>query len=213
MAEVKKGTEIKKWDEVNGAASGEILEDFLGSESDGYALLQMNDSVGFKELPGFESGRNPLRGIEDMVEQNDNQLDGVINNVPVETVAEKEAKSSVIEKLKVTIPDKHCKGIYIKVSPKEMQAIRERMESVGIQNLSAYMLKMAMNGFIIQLDMSDMKEVLRLMKIDSNNLNQYAKKANETGSIYKEDIKELMVIHKELLQMLGEILERLGNIE
>ena len=83
----------------------------------------------------------------------------------------------------------------------------------AIQNLSAYMLKMAMNGFIIQLDMSDMKEVLRLMKINSNNLNQYAKKANETGSIYKEDIKELMATHKELLQMLGEILERLGSIE
>lgn len=105
------------------------------------------------------------------------------------------------------------KAIYIKVSPKELQTIRERMESVGIQNLSAYMLKMAMNGFVIQLDLSDMKEVLRLMKINSNNLNQYAKKANETGSIYKEDIKELMATHKELLQMLGEMLERLGNIE
>ena len=105
------------------------------------------------------------------------------------------------------------KAIYIKVSPKELQTIRERMESVGIQNLSAYMLKMAMNGFVIQLDLSDMKEVLRLRKINSNNLNQYAKKANEIGSIYKEDIKELMAIHKELLQMLGEMLERLGNIE
>ncbi len=108
---------------------------------------------------------------------------------------------------------KKSKAIYIKVSPKELQTIRERMESVGIQNLSAYMLKMAMNGFIIQLDMSDMKEVLRLMKINSNNLNQYVKKANETGSIYKEDIKDLMAMHKELLQMLGEMLERLGNIE
>lgn len=105
------------------------------------------------------------------------------------------------------------KAIYIKVSPKELQTIRERMESVGIQNLSAYMLKMAMNGFVIQLDLADMKEVLRLMKINSNNLNQYAKKANETGSIYKEDIKELMATHKELLQMMGEMLERLGNIE
>ena len=109
-------------------------------------------------------------------------------------------------------PEK-SKAIYIKVSPKELQIIRERMENVGIQNLSAYMLKMAMNGFIIQLDMSDMKEVLRLMKINSNNLNQYVKKANETGSIYKEDIKDLMAMHKELLQMLGEMLERLGNIE
>ena len=105
------------------------------------------------------------------------------------------------------------KAIYIKVSPKELQTIRERMESIGIQNLSAYMLKMAMNGFVIQLDLSDMKEVLRRMKINSNNLNQYAKKANETGSIYKEDIKELMATHKELLQMMGEMLERLGNIE
>lgn len=105
------------------------------------------------------------------------------------------------------------KVINLRLSAMELQAIRERMESVGIQNLSAYMLKMAMNGFIIQLDMSAMKEVLRLMKINSNNLNQYAKKANETGSIYKEDIKELMGMHKELLQMLGEMLERLGSIE
>lgn len=109
-------------------------------------------------------------------------------------------------------PEK-SKAIYIKVSPKELQTIRDRMESVGIHNLSAYILKMAMNGFIIQLDMADMKEVLRLMKINSNNLNQYVKKANETGSIYKEDIKDLMAMHKELLQMLGEMLERLGNIE
>ena len=105
------------------------------------------------------------------------------------------------------------KVINLRLSAMELQAIRERMESVGIQNMSAYMLKMAMNGFIIQLDMSDMKEVLRLMKINSNNLNQYAKKANETGSIYKEDIKELMGMHKELLQMLGDMLERLGSIE
>lgn len=111
------------------------------------------------------------------------------------------------------MPPEKSKAIYIKVSPKEIQAIRERMESVGIQNMSAYMLKMAINGFIIQLDMSDMKEVLRLMKINSNNLNQYAKKANETGSIYKEDIRELMGMHKELLQMLGEMLEQLGRIE
>lgn len=105
------------------------------------------------------------------------------------------------------------KVINLRLSAMELQAIRERMESVGIRNMSAYMLKMAMNGFIIQPDMSDMKEVLRLMKINSNNLNQYAKKANETGSIYKEDIKELVGMHKDLLQMLGEMLERLGSIE
>ena len=111
------------------------------------------------------------------------------------------------------MPSEKTKVINLRLSAIELQAIRERMESVGIRNMSAYMLKMAMNGFIIQLDMSYMKEVLRLMKINSNNLNQYAKKANETGSIYKEDIMELVGMHKELLQMLGEMLERLGSIE
>ena len=72
------GREIKKWDEVNGVASEELQEAVPASETDAYAKLQMNDLA-----------RNPLRGIEDLVEQNDNQLDGVINNMPAETVAEK----------------------------------------------------------------------------------------------------------------------------
>ena len=47
------------------------------------------------------------------------------------------------------MPPEKSKAIYIKVSPRELQAIRERMESVGIQNLSAYMLKIAVkNGKI-----------------------------------------------------------------
>ena len=92
--EKKKKTKIQKWDEVGGAVETEI-EEVAGS---------------FDETPGAgpSVSRNPMRGIEDMVEQNDNQLDGVINNVPTETVAEKEAKSSVIEKLKATAPEKHC---------------------------------------------------------------------------------------------------------
>lgn len=40
------------------------------------------DSIGFVELPGFCSGKNPLRSLEDSIEQNDNQLDGIINNLP-----------------------------------------------------------------------------------------------------------------------------------
>lgn len=46
---------------------------------------------------------DPMRGIEDLIEQNDNQLDGIINNIPLDTVSEKEAKSSVVEKIKMQI--------------------------------------------------------------------------------------------------------------
>ena len=80
------------------------------------------------------------------------------------------------------------KVINLRLSVMELQAIRERMESVGIRNMSAYMLKMAMNGFIIQLDMSDMKEVLRLMKINSNNLNQYAKRQMRPGAFTRKTL-------------------------
>ena len=102
--------------------------------------------------------------------------------------------------------------IFIKLTPDEKQEIYERMKDSGYKNLSAYMRKMALNGYIINLDLSDVKEVLRLLRINSNNLNQYAKRANETGSIYEADIKDLQKVHQEILARMGEILERLSSI-
>jgi hypothetical protein len=57
------------------------------------------------------------------------------------------------------------------------------------------------------------KEVVRLLRINSNNLNQYAKKANETGSIYLDDVKELQTQQAELWKKLKEILRRLAEIQ
>ena len=64
----------------------------------------------------------------------------------------------------------------------------------------------------MSLDLSDLKEVLRLLQISGNNLNQYAKKANETGSIYHEDIEELRTNQKEILQEMRKVLDRLTAI-
>ena len=71
--------------------------------------------------------------------------------------------------------------ILIKLTVEEKEGIAKRMQSVGMRNMSAYIRKMALNGYVINLDMSDFKEILRLLKINSNNLNQYTKRANETG--------------------------------
>lgn len=102
--------------------------------------------------------------------------------------------------------------IFVKMTPEEKQKIRKRMEDAGFKNLSAYVRKMLLNGYIIKLDLSDMKEVLRLLRISSNNLNQYAKRANETGSIYLADVKELQESQKEILAAVGDILERLATL-
>lgn len=103
--------------------------------------------------------------------------------------------------------------IYIRLTPNEIELIRSRMELAGIRNLSAYIRKIAINGFVIQIDMTDVKEVLRLLKINSNNLNQYAKKANETGSIYKEDIEDLRKSQIDILHVMGTVLDCLNGID
>ena len=103
--------------------------------------------------------------------------------------------------------------IYVRVTKEEWDKIHERMVDAGMRNMSAFIRKMSLDGYLIKLDLTDVKEVLRLLHINSNNLNQYAKRANETGNIYEADVKELQESHKQILKMMGEILERLSSIE
>ena len=101
------------------------------------------------------------------------------------------------------------KRIELRVTADELRQIHERMQEAGISSLTAYMIRMALHGYVIVMDLSDLKEVLRLLQISGNNLNQYAKK---TGSIYHEDIEELRTNQKEILQEMRKVLDRLTAI-
>lgn len=103
--------------------------------------------------------------------------------------------------------------IFIKLTPSEKDRIKERMAEAGTSNMSAFVRKMALNGYIIVLDLSDVKEVLRLLRINSNNLNQYAKKANATGKIYREDIEQLKAQQDEIWEKMKDLLVRLSKLE
>lgn len=94
----------------------------------------------------------------------------------------------------------------------DLDKIRRRMAEAGIRNMSAYVRKMAIDGFIVNLDLSDVKELVRLLRYCSNNINQYAKKANETGSIYQSDIDDIKRRQERLWAMANEIMERLAAI-
>ena len=78
------------------------VSDIVALRQSGIVSAHYVDSVGFQDLPGFFSGKNHLRTLEDMVEQNDNQLDGIINNLPDEKLPCRcEAKKeSVLDQLK-----------------------------------------------------------------------------------------------------------------
>lgn len=103
--------------------------------------------------------------------------------------------------------------LHFRVSKAELNAIREKMQELGTYNMAAYLRKMALDGYCIRLDLGDLKKVVSLMRYASNNLNQYAKKANETGSIYLEDIQDLKIRFEQIWSELKEIHIRLASIE
>ena len=88
----------------------------------------------------------------------------------------------------------YSKGIYVKFKPEEVEILHDRMKEAGVQNMSAYIRKMAINGYVIIPEWPDLNRVISLHARISNNLNQYAKKANETGKLYEEDIAEIKKI-------------------
>lgn len=103
--------------------------------------------------------------------------------------------------------------IHVLFLPDEMERLKQKMAEIGVVNRSAYVRKMALDGYCVNLDLTDMKEMVSLLRRCSNNLNQYAKRANETGSIYAEDIAELQQMQEKLWELAKEILARLATIQ
>ena len=107
---------------------------------------------------------------------------------------------------------KRDKRIHFLVSKEEEEQILARMELIGVKNRNAYLRKMALNGYCINLDLRDVKELVSLLRRCSNNLNQYAKRANETGSIYQDDIKDVQERLDEIWGAAKEMLVHLSSI-
>lgn len=98
------------------------------------------------------------------------------------------------------------------VTPKEDYLIKRHMKQSGIINLSAYLRKMAIDGYVITLDMRDIRELSRTLSNCANNLNQFAKRANETGSIYQADIEDLKERMNEIVQQEKLILQQFTEL-
>lgn len=98
------------------------------------------------------------------------------------------------------------------VTEPEAELIKERMAETGVANLSAYLRKMAVDGYVIHLDMGDIQEMIRLLRICSNNLNQYTRRANETGSVYAADVEDLRTRLDDLWNGMDKLLRGFANI-
>lgn len=103
-------------------------------------------------------------------------------------------------------------SICVWVRPDELETIRARMSEAGIRNMAAYMRKMALNGYVLHVDLSPVKELVSLQRRCSNNLNQVAVVANTYGGIYPNDIKTLQKDYADLWEPLSELLKKLSEI-
>lgn len=103
-------------------------------------------------------------------------------------------------------------NIILRVTPEERKRIEDKMAQLGIRNMSAYIRKMAMDGLCVQLDLKDIRNFTEQISRIGNNLNQYAKQANATGSIYAQDIEYLRRQFAYLCEMEADILAKLSGI-
>lgn len=77
------------------------------------------------------------------------------------------------------------------VSEEEKELIQQKMELFGTDNMSAYLRKMAIDGYVVKLDIPELKEMVSLLRYYSNNLNQLTKRAHESGRIYDADLEDI----------------------
>ena len=91
--------------------------------------------------------------------------------------------------------------------------IAGKMAAAGIRNREAYLRKMSLDGYIIRLDLSAVNEMTRLLSNVASNMNQIAKRVNETRNIYESDIKDLQAHYDSLWEQADAILRSLANIK
>ena len=98
------------------------------------------------------------------------------------------------------------------VSEEEYQLLQKKMEAAGGVNQGAYIRKMILDGYIVNLDIPELKEIIRLLSITSNNVNQMARRLNADGSIYQQDIGEVEAQLEQNYKMLRKLITKLSKI-
>ena len=108
--------------------------------------------------------------------------------------------------------DRRNQQLHFRVSKPELERIWSKMESSGILSIGSYLRKMALDGYCLHLDLPELRRMAYLLQMCSNNLNQYAKVANENGQIYTADLEDLRARLDELISIGKQILSRLAEL-
>lgn len=102
--------------------------------------------------------------------------------------------------------------VNFRVSPQELEMIEQKMAQLGTTNREAYLRKMALDGYVVRLELPELKELVSLMRYSSNNLNQLTRRVHETGRIYDADLEDISQRQDQLWAGVREILAQLAKL-
>lgn len=99
------------------------------------------------------------------------------------------------------------------VTQGEREQIEKKMEQFGTSNMAAYLRKIAIDGYVVHLELPELREMVSLLRRSSNSLNQIAKRMNETGRVYDADMDDVLQNQERLWQAANDILTKLAAIK
>ena len=109
--------------------------------------------------------------------------------------------------------EKRNTTVKFRLSESELSMIQEKMKEYGTDNMSAYLRKMAVDGYVVKIELPELKEMIRLLSNYSNNINQIAKRVNALGTIYAEDFNEIRQRQERIWQAAEHIIRSLAMVK
>lgn len=99
-----------------------------------------------------------------------------------------------------------------RVSPEELALIEQKMAQLGTKNREAYLRKMALDGYVVRLELPELKKLVSLMRRSSNNINQLTRRVHETGRIYDADLEDISQRQEALWDGVHQVLTQLAKL-
>lgn len=98
------------------------------------------------------------------------------------------------------------------INEEEYELLQKKMEAAGGVNQGAYIRKMILDGYIVNLDIPELKEIIRLLSITSNNVNQMARQLHSSNSICPQELTEVETQLDQVYKLLRKVMKGLGKI-
>ena len=170
------------------------IDGFIGAHDDRLPPEVIEEARAAAHEAGLPFSEKPYRDGEDF---NPYVFDGSMSIEDFELMHRmmNEERSEHMDGRKRTVQ------IKFRVTEAERDLILEKMKLVPTRNMAAYLRKIAIDGYIIQIDHADIKAMTAEIQKIGVNVNQIARRVNATGNAYQEDIEEIKGVLAEIWRL------------